>query len=235
MMLPVLFWWLAGRGIVALPGMDAVSFMAAYPHFFRHLHEPLMLAATILPYVMFVGARLLQEQTVTAPALRAEHEPARAKPAEVHRIKPARVGKVTDSAAPEQSLHQAAMRGDAGLTLQLLEQGADFNAADPASGYTPLQIAALQGHAAICDALIRYGAAVDAMTARHETALHLAAQSAHADAVSTLLKYRANTDVRNSSGQTALQLAQLHGHAAVVRIMEDHASREWPYLRLAHG
>lgn len=236
LLVPPLFGWLGSLGLPLMPEMEAAAAETAYLHFFRHLHEPLMLIAVFIPYLMFVGARMLQERPARGLPLEVTEPAPPGAPATVRQL---HAGKgrepQPDAVAIESSLHIAAMRGDTGLALVLLDKGVDFNAADHASGYTPLQIAALQGHAAVCETLIRYGASVDALTPRQETALHLAAQAGHAAAVATMLKYRANTGIRNSAGQTAQQLAQQHGHAGVVTLMEQHASHEWPYLRLANG
>lgn len=229
LLVPPLFSWLVSRGLVALPGMESVAWPVTYLYFARHLLDPLPLAAVLCPYLMFIGARLLQDRTVTAPG----QATGQGEPGTVQQL--SEQGGACDGITSESPLHLAAMCGDLSMTWLLLEGGADFDAIDPEIGYSPLQVAALQGHADICEALIRYGAAVDARTSRQETALHLATRAGHAAVVTVLLKYRANTGLMNHAGQTAQQLAEQEGHAGVVELMEQHASSEWPYLRLSSG
>ncbi|MEZ5540577.1 MAG: ankyrin repeat domain-containing protein [Pseudomonadota bacterium] len=231
--LPFVFWWLASLGYLILPGTDAMTAAATYLHFFQHLLEPLPLAALLLPYAMFIGARLLQEPPRGARATAAQPEGACSEPVRLLRDGDRQADR--DSAEQPPTLHLAALSGNTDMLLGLLEQGADFNARDRAMGYTPLQIAAMQGHAAACEMLIRYGAAPDAVTNAYDTALHLAAEAGHAEAVATLLKYRASIGIRNGAGLTAQQLAQQAGHADVVRLMEQLVSDEWPYLRLVRS
>lgn len=228
LLVPPLFSWLGSLGLVTLPDRESMTLPATYLYFARHLPDPLPLAAVLCPYLMFIVARLLQDRALPADAAGSDGEPE----TEQQLVEQDRQRGGSTSESP---LHLAAMRGDLSMTWLLLEGGVDFDAIDPAVGYSPLQIAALQGHADICEALIRYGAAVDAPTSRQETALHLAARGGHEAVVSVLLKYRANTALRNRDGQTAQQLAEREGHAGVVGLMERHASSEWPYLRLSSG
>ncbi|CAI0381065.1 unnamed protein product [Linum tenue] len=75
------------------------------------------------------------------------------------------------------ALHRAAVRGELGLVQDLIGQGGtDVNAAD-GDGYTPLMLAAREGHGKVCRVLISAGAEVDARNARGETALILARRS----------------------------------------------------------
>ncbi|KAK3144411.1 hypothetical protein QOZ80_4AG0312730 [Eleusine coracana subsp. coracana] len=72
------------------------------------------------------------------------------------------------------ALHCASRRGDASAVRHLAgAAGCDVNVPD-GEGYTPLMLAAREGHAAVCELLISYGAWCDARTPRGETALSLA-------------------------------------------------------------
>ncbi|KAF8715166.1 hypothetical protein HU200_027721 [Digitaria exilis] len=77
------------------------------------------------------------------------------------------------------ALHCASRRGDAAAVRHLLATttttggGCDVNIPD-GEGYTPLMLAAREGHAGVCELLISYGARCDLKTSRGETALSLA-------------------------------------------------------------
>jgi ankyrin repeat protein len=232
---PSLFWWLGGHGIVVLPGMDISTPEAAYRYFAWHLQEPVPVVAMAFPYLMSIAVRLLREKPPAASEPELGLAVTRGEPERVQQLIADGTDPNEGNAAGETPLQLAVMRGDMNMAWLLLESGADTNAVDPATGYTPLQIAALQGHAAICEALIRFGAGVEALTSVHETALHLAARTGHEDVTGVLLKYRANTGIRNNAGETAQQIAERRGHAGVVALMQQHASSEWPYLRLSNG
>ncbi|HUT40985.1 MAG TPA: ankyrin repeat domain-containing protein [Gammaproteobacteria bacterium] len=235
LLVPPVFWWLGSQGVLTVPGMEFVTLRATYLHIVASLREPLWLVAVSLPYLIFIAVRMLRGSLASTGSTELGLAVSRGESALVKQLIEQGLDLNQGNAAGETPLHLAAMRGDMGMTWMLLEGGADFNTTDQAVGYSPLQIAALQGHSEICEALIRYGASVDALTSRHETALHLAARAGHGAVVSVLLKYRANTAIRNNAGQTARQLAEQHGHAELVSLMEQHASNEWPYLRLSNG
>uniref|UniRef100_J3LZ45 Uncharacterized protein n=1 Tax=Oryza brachyantha TaxID=4533 RepID=J3LZ45_ORYBR len=71
------------------------------------------------------------------------------------------------------ALHCASRRGDTAAVRHLASTGCDVNIPD-GDGYTPLMLAAREGHASVCELLISYGARCDIRTPRGETALSLA-------------------------------------------------------------
>jgi ankyrin repeat protein len=71
------------------------------------------------------------------------------------------------------ALHCASRRGDTAAVRHLVSTGCDVNVPD-GDGYTPLMLAAREGHAGVCEFLISYGARCDLETPRGETALSLA-------------------------------------------------------------
>ncbi|CAN6249168.1 unnamed protein product [Urochloa humidicola] len=75
------------------------------------------------------------------------------------------------------ALHCASRRGDAAAARHLASTGCDVNVPD-GDGYTPLMLAAREGHAGVCELLISYGARCDLETPRGETALSLARAAA---------------------------------------------------------
>lgn len=76
-------------------------------------------------------------------------------------------------------LHCAARRGDLGAVRLLINRGCDVNIPDQ-DDYTPLMLAAKEGHTSMCELLISSGARCDIKTARGETALSLARNSKNA-------------------------------------------------------
>ncbi|KAL5216128.1 hypothetical protein ABZP36_007529 [Zizania latifolia] len=71
------------------------------------------------------------------------------------------------------ALHCASRRGDIAAVRHLVSTGCDVNIPD-GDGYTPLMLAAREGHAAVCELLISHGGRCDIRTPRGETALSLA-------------------------------------------------------------
>lgn len=76
-------------------------------------------------------------------------------------------------------LHCAARRGDLGAVRLLISRGCDVNIPDE-DDYTPLMLAAKEGHSSMCELLISSGARCDIKTARGETALSVSRNSKHA-------------------------------------------------------
>ncbi|KAF5197858.1 Ankyrin repeat domain-containing protein [Thalictrum thalictroides] len=76
-------------------------------------------------------------------------------------------------------LHSAARRGDLSAVQLLIDRGYDVNVPDQ-DDYTPLMLAAKEGHYSMCELLISCGARCDVKTARGETALSLARNSKNA-------------------------------------------------------
>ncbi|KAG6527962.1 hypothetical protein ZIOFF_010098 [Zingiber officinale] len=75
------------------------------------------------------------------------------------------------------ALHFAARRGDIAAVRLLTRRGCNVNSLD-VEGYTPLMLAAREGHGATCEALILAGAECRLATRRGETALSLARANA---------------------------------------------------------
>ncbi|XP_008791721.2 ankyrin-3-like [Phoenix dactylifera] len=75
------------------------------------------------------------------------------------------------------ALHCAARRGDLAAVRLLTTRGCDVNMPD-GDGYTPLMLAAREGHGALCELLIASGARCDIKTHRGETAISLARTNA---------------------------------------------------------
>lgn len=75
------------------------------------------------------------------------------------------------------ALHCAARRGELAAVRLLTARGCDVNMPD-GDGYTPLMLAAREGHGLLCELLIAFGARCDIKTHRGETAISLARANA---------------------------------------------------------
>mmetsp|Transcript_25218 Transcript_25218/g.86367 ORF Transcript_25218/g.86367 Transcript_25218/m.86367 type:complete len:183 (+) Transcript_25218:252-800(+) len=77
------------------------------------------------------------------------------------------------------------------------------NFRDPKNGNRPLHIAAQNGHADVCAALLRGGAEVDAQNGKGNTAMHMAVAYEYDDVVALLAKAGADGEVLNQAGNRA--------------------------------
>ena len=82
----------------------------------------------------------------------------------------------------------------------------------------PLHFAAECGRCGVVQLLLDYGASVNAVDSRGETALHRASAGGHASSVQLLLE-RGALVLSDKQGQTALHRAASRGHAAAVAVM----------------
>lgn len=87
--------------------------------------------------------------------------------------------------ASGQTLFQAVSGGGTAKALELIEAGADVNAATP-GGTTALILAAETGHAEVVEALIAKGAGLNARNKTGMTALGLALDNGHDEIVRML-------------------------------------------------
>jgi ankyrin repeat protein len=70
--------------------------------------------------------------------------------------------------------------------------------------------------------LLEYGAAVDALGPKGQTALHLAASAGYLKVMKLLLDHGANPELRDRDGKTALSLARAAGKADAVKLLEEY-------------
>jgi ankyrin repeat protein len=115
----------------------------------------------------------------------------------------------------------AAMRGELARVRQLIQQGADVNAAQ-GDGMTALHWAAEHGDSAMTAVLLKAGAKTTAVTRNGSyTPLHVAGRNGHAAVVRALVKAGAAPDARSASGATALHLASASASADAVTALLD--------------
>lgn len=119
----------------------------------------------------------------------------------------------------DESLFEAAKQGDTTKVKALIEQGAGVNAKDAKDRRSPLHWAAVNGHKAVVEILLRHGAHINAFDV-WGTPLHLAAGKGHLAIVEVLIKHGAdiNTQNTNPSG-TPLYYAAYKGRTAVVDML----------------
>ena len=148
---------------------------------------------------------------------------------EARKAKPERKGSPNyfDSVGPK-ALYQAASNGHKDVVEALLATKANPFITDTASGLTPLQIAAKNGHSEVVGAFstlhplnVSFGYSMDVP---HEVngmkALHYAAANGFNEIVTLMvLKHGWDCEVQDSLGETPLIKAAKNGHAIVVKTL----------------
>ncbi|KAL4573851.1 hypothetical protein LXL04_020671 [Taraxacum kok-saghyz] len=121
------------------------------------------------------------------------------------------------------TLHRAVAKGDFDTVKSLTNGENDINAPD-GDGYTPLMLAAREGHGKICEFLISKGAICDIENARHETALQLSCK----DARQVLLDHMARVLVLGG-GRVKKHCKRGKGcpHSKRLSMMEDSGVLRW--------
>ena len=118
------------------------------------------------------------------------------------------------------ALHWAVRLDDLDTADLLIRSGANVAAATRA-GATPLQLAAINGNAAMIEKLIKAGADVNAPLTRYgDTALMMAARTGKPDAIKVLLDNGAQINLSESwGGTTALMWAVSESHPDAARLL----------------
>ena len=120
------------------------------------------------------------------------------------------------------ALHWAVRFDDVDLAGLLIRAGANV-AATTRAGATPLQLAAINGNAAMIETLVNAGADPNASLSKYgDTALMMAARTGKTDAIKVLLDHGANVNVKESWGDTtALMWAVSQKHSDAVKMLLD--------------
>ena len=139
-------------------------------------------------------------------------------------------------------MHWAALYQEVAVAQLFIDSNADLNVAQ-ADGYTPLHLAANNGHVAICRVLLAAGDRINVNVTEDEglTPLHIAASSGHSDVVRVFARDgRASTSARCQRSRNPLHWAALRDE--VIRILVNEmgadvnapqSSDGWTALHLA--
>jgi uncharacterized protein len=123
------------------------------------------------------------------------------------------------------ALHWAVRSDDGDLADLLIQAGANASAANR-EGVVPMQLAAMNGSAAMILRLIKAGANPNApLTEYGDTALMMAARTGKTDAVEVLIEGGVKVNaVETWGGTTALMWAVSERHPAAVKVLIDHGA-----------
>jgi hypothetical protein len=119
----------------------------------------------------------------------------------------------------------AADRGDVAEIERLVAAGADPNAFEGLSDFSPMQKAARTGHVAAIAALLTAGAHVDGADREGWTPLLYAAASAHTAAIDALLAAGADVHGADKNGDSALHWASFYGRLDAARVLLEAGAR----------
>ena len=118
---------------------------------------------------------------------------------------------VFDNSYQNIKLLQATRRNNVDQIQELLSRGADVNSTNK-YGWSPLMVAADEGHLHACVLLSSSGADVDLANDEGDTAVGKAAMKGHYEVVQHLIKQNTNIHKRSKSGKCPLMRAAAYGH-----------------------
>ena len=118
------------------------------------------------------------------------------------------------------ALHWSAMRGDLEMTEMLLYAGVNLRATTRLGAYTPLMLAARNGHGPVVTALLKAGAESSVANSTGTTPLMLAAASGDVEAVRSLLEHGADLHAKeNAMEQTAIMFAAAFNRVDAMQLL----------------
>ena len=228
--------WLSREHILALvTDLPSISLTAVYQHMYSGLTGPAGWSWIVVPYLLFLLVRGRRKRRHPGGSTSMGRAAFAGDTLSIQALIDQGMDINRKDASGRTPLHIAALQDRVDVVRQLFEAGVDIDATDTQSGYSPLHVAAMQGHAGVSEILVKYGADIDMQSQPGATPLHLAVVEGHLPVVAILLKYRARLDIRDSNGQTPLQCADARGHEKIAALIRQHATEEWPYLKLSSG
>ena len=93
-------------------------------------------------------------------------------------------------------------------------------------GFTPLHLAACEGHSGPIDILIKFGAQIDARTNNYRTPLHIACIRGNLSVIQSLVKFGADINAKDMDGNTPCHFCSEYGHRICLRYLLSKS----PYL-----
>nr|XP_057934086.1 ankyrin-3-like isoform X3 [Doryrhamphus excisus] len=123
------------------------------------------------------------------------------------------------------ALHLASKEGHVEVVAELLQQGANVDAATKQKGNTALHIASLAGQTEVVKELVSHGANINAQSQNGFTPLYMAAQENHLDVVQFLLDHGASQSIATEDGFTPLAVALQQGHDQVVSLLLENDTK----------
>ncbi|KYO45257.1 transient receptor potential cation channel, subfamily N, member 1 isoform A [Alligator mississippiensis] len=126
----------------------------------------------------------------------------------------------------ETPLHYCARVGNADVLLEMLKhistrQMQQAINKQAKNGWSPLLVAAEQGHTAIARILLQTHARVDVFDEQGKAALHLAAENGHDQIADLLLWYKAFVNAKTKLGLTPLHLSAQNGYNHLVKLLVE--------------
>ena len=116
------------------------------------------------------------------------------------------------------TIHYAAIQGDAGALLALLDCRCEMDVVD-GTGSTPLMCAAAYGRSDCVELLIRRGSDVHKRSESGHTAAHCAAQGGHVQVLLALLDAGCEVDTCSEMGTTPLMSAAANGRTPCLEML----------------
>jgi ankyrin repeat protein len=104
----------------------------------------------------------------------------------------------------------------------LLGHGANPNLRSDLNLYTPLHVAALNGHVEVSRKLLQHKVDQNALDKNGRTPLRLAAEGGHIDVARLLLEHGVDVNALDDKRSTSLHLASKGGHINVARLLLEH-------------
>jgi len=146
---------------------------------------------------------------------------------------------VGGSEQENEALWVAAESGDVEGVKAAFCPGADVNRdiSSAKLGWTPLHLAALNGHVEVAKFLFQHGANCNPKDYEGSTPLHLAALNGHVEAADFLVKHGADPNPKDDQGSTPLHLAAMSGRMEVTQVLavtraDINAKESWGWTPL---